>query len=184
MEKKINFETYLVISHDKYEIFLLDIKNIKIFYQNEFKVENASEKINLIILNEFLETNIFKIEKKVGSFVNNLNVIIEDVSILNFDISIKKNYSGNVNKIFLENILTDVNDLFQENYNKYHLMHMLINKYIIDGTSYFLPKDNVDNDEICLEIKLISISNLIVSEIESILKNIKFKLIIISTKVM
>ena len=171
MEKKINFETYLVISHDKYEIFLLDIKNIKIFYQNEFKVENASEKINLIILNEFLETNIFKIEKKVGSFVNNLNVIIEDVSILNFDISIKKkNYSGNVNKIFLENILTDVNDLFQENYNKYHLMHMLINKYIIDGTSYFLPKDNVDNDEICLEIKLISISNLIVSEIESILK--------------
>ena len=47
---------------------------------------------------------------------------------------------------------------------------MIINKYIIDGTSYFLLNDNVDGDEICLEIKFISISNLIVFEIESILK--------------
>ena len=79
MEKKINFETYLVISHDKYEIFLLDIKNIKIFYQNEFKVENASEKINLIILNEFLETNIFKIETTISA---SISVAVAEILIL------------------------------------------------------------------------------------------------------
>ena len=47
---------------------------------------------------------------------------------------------------------------------------MIINKYIIDGVSYFSLQDQISNDEICLEIKLISISNLIILEIENILK--------------
>ena len=33
-------------------------------------------------------------------------------------------------------MLTDVKDLFKENYNQYKLIHMIINKYIIDGKSY------------------------------------------------
>ena len=82
----------------------------------------------------------------------------------------KKNYSGNITNQFLEKTLSDVNDLFQENYNQYKLMHMLINKYIIDGESYSSIKDKINSDEIFLEIKLISISNLIICEIENILK--------------
>ena len=67
-------------------------------------------------------------------------------------------------------MLTDVKDLFKENYNQYKLMHMIINKYIIDGISYSSLKDKINNDEIFLEIKLISISNSIIFEIENILK--------------
>ena len=47
---------------------------------------------------------------------------------------------------------------------------MIIDKYIIDGVSYSSLQDQISNDEICLEIKLISISNLIILEIEKILK--------------
>ena len=67
-------------------------------------------------------------------------------------------------------MLTDVKDLFKENYNQYKLMHMIIDKYIIDGVSYSSLQDQISNDEICLEIKFISISNLIILEIEHILK--------------
>ena len=49
-------------------------------------------------------------------------------------------------------------------------MHMLINKYVIDGISFSSLKDEIKSNEICLEIKLISISNLIIHEIENILK--------------
>ena len=49
-------------------------------------------------------------------------------------------------------------------------MHMIINKYIINEESYNSFKDETNSDEICLEIKLISISNLIIFEIENILK--------------
>ena len=67
-------------------------------------------------------------------------------------------------------MLTDVKDLFKENYNQYKLIHMIMDKYIIDGASYSSLQDQISNDEICLEIKLISIPNLLILEIENILK--------------
>ena len=171
MNKEIDFEIYLIISYEKFEIFLLDIKHYKNIYQEEFKFSEMSEKLDFNLLNKFLENNIFKIEKLAGNFVNNINVVIENKSILISNISIKKkNYSGEVNNVILESMLTDIKDLFIENYNQHKLIHMIVNKYIIDGVSYSSLQSQTSNDEICLEIKLISLSNLIILEIEKILK--------------
>ncbi len=171
MSEPLNFETYLVISNKKFEIFLLDLKNFKNLYQEELKLETDMENINFDILGEFLEKNIFKIENLSGNFVNNINVIIENKSTFIFDIGIKKkNYSENITNIFLENMLTDIKDLFKETYGEYKLIHMLINQYIIDGISYSSLPDKINSDEICLEIKFISLSNSTISEIEHILK--------------
>ena len=176
MNKEIDFETYLIISYEKFEIFLLDIKNNKNIYREELKFKDDSENLNFNLLSEFLENNIFKIEKLAGNFVNNINIVIENKSILISNISIKKkNYSGEVTNVILESMLTDVKDLFKENYNQYKLTHMIIDKYIIDGVSYFSLQDQISNDEICLEIKLISISNLIILEIENILKKYQIR---------
>ena len=171
MNKEIDFETNLIISYGRFEIYLLDIKNYKNIYQEEFKFDEDSEKIDFNLLSEFLENNIFKIEKLAGNFVNNINVVIENKSILTSDISIKKkNYYGEITNEVLESMLTDIKDLFIENYNEYKLVHMIINKYTIDGVSYSSLQDQISNDEICLEIKLILISNLIIFQIENILK--------------
>ena len=176
MNEVTDFETYLIISHEKFEIYLLDIKNFKNLHKEEFNIQTDIEKIDLNLLSEFLEKNIFRIEKVAGNFVNNINVVIENNSILNFDISIKKKYySEYITNSFLEKTLSDVKDLFQESYNQYKLMHMLINKYIIGGISYSSLKDKINSDEIFLEIKLISISNLITSEIENILKRYQIR---------
>ena len=171
MNKEIDFEIYLIISYGKFEIFLLDIKNHKNIYQEELKFRYVPEKLDFNLLNVFLENNIFKIEKLAGNFVNNINIVIENKSILTSNISIKKkNYTGEITDIILESMLTDVKDLFKENYNQYKLIHMIIDKYIIDGVSYSSLQDQISNDEICLEIKLISIPNLLILEIEKILK--------------
>ena len=171
MNKEIDFETNLIISYGKFEIFLLDIKNYKNIYQEEFEFGDVSEKLYFNFLNDFLENNIFKIEKLAGNFVNNINVVIENKSILTSDISIKKkNYAGKITNVILESMLTDIKDLFKENYNQYKIIHMIIDKYIIDGVSYSSLQDQISNDEICLEIKLISIPNLLILEIENILK--------------
>ena len=178
MNEAIDFETYLVISNDKFEIYLLDIKNFKNLYKKEFKYQTDLEKIDLNLLDEFLEKHIFSIEKVAGGFVNKINLIIQNKTILNLDLSVKKkNYSQNISDVFLKNILTDVKDLFKESYREYKLMHMLINKYIVNEESYTSLKDETNSDEICLEIKLISISNLVVFEIENILKKYQIQVI-------
>jgi len=171
MNKEIDFETNLIISYGKFEIFLLDIKNFKNIYHEEFNFRDVSGELDFNLLNEFLENNIFKIEKLAGNFINNINIVIENKSILISNISIKKkNYTGEITSVTLESMLTDVKDLFKENYNQHKLIHMIIDKYIIDGVSYSSLQDQISNDEVCLEIKLISISNLIILEIEKILK--------------
>ncbi|WP_440690670.1 hypothetical protein [Candidatus Pelagibacter sp. HIMB1782] len=178
MNEAIDFETYLVISNDKFEIYLLDIKNFENLYKKEFKYQTDLEKIDLNLLDEFLEKHIFSIEKVAGSFVNKINLIVQNKTILNLDLSIKKkNYSQNISDVFLKNILTDVKDLFKESYREYKLIHMLINKYIVNEKSYTSLKDETNSDEICLEIKLISISNSIVFEIENILKKYQIQVI-------
>lgn len=178
MNEAIDFETYLVISNDKFEIYLLDTKNFKNLYKKEFKYQTYLEKIDLNLLDKFLEKHIYSIEKVAGSFVNKINLIIQNKTILNLDLSVKKkNYSQNISDVFLKNILTDVKDLFKESYRDYKLMHMLINKYIFKEENYASLKDETNSDEICLEIKLISISNLTVFEIENILKKYQIQVI-------
>ena len=139
------------------------------------------------LASDLLTFNALAINKQIQKFYERLNhsdqivnndLIIQNKTILNLDLSVKKkNYSQNISDVFLKNILTDIKDLFKESYREYKLMHMLINKYIINEEIYTSLKDEINSDEICLEIKLISISNLIVFEIENILKKYQIQVI-------
>ena len=88
MVKDIDFETYLSISKNKFEIFLFDNKNLKNLYQNELKLEGSI--INQEKLSKFLDDNIFKIEKFYGKFIENIYLIIESDENFEANICIKK----------------------------------------------------------------------------------------------
>ena len=54
-------------------------------------------------MEEFLDENIFKIEKLIGKFIKNITLIIENENVLTFNIGIKKkNYEKNITKNFLK----------------------------------------------------------------------------------
>ena len=177
MNDELEFETYLSISPSKFEIYLLDKKNIKNLFKKELKLKDVSETIDLNILSQFLEDNIFKIEKLINKFIKNISIIIDAKRILNINLGIKKkNYSGNITKSFLENILTDTKDLFKENYQENKLMHMMVNKYLSNGKIYSLFEDKINTNEICIEVKLISISNIFIFEINKVLKKYQIQI--------
>ena len=62
-------ETYISISQFQIGIYLFDIKNLKNLYKKESIYNTKDEKIDLNILNKFLEENIFKIEKLLEKFI-------------------------------------------------------------------------------------------------------------------
>lgn len=90
MNKELEFETYLSISHDEFEIFLIDKINLNYLYQEKIKIEEPNNFINFDILTKFLNDNIFKIEKLIGIFIKNIILIIESDEISFVDVGIKK----------------------------------------------------------------------------------------------
>ena len=127
MTEELNFEVFLVISQKKFEICLLDKKNLKNIFKEEIQFETYTDLIDYNLLSNFLNKNIFKIEKLIGKFLKNIFVIIENTKILNSSFGIKKkNYVRSIDKQHLESSLTELKDLFKENYQTYKIMHFII----------------------------------------------------------
>ena len=175
MVKEIEFETYLSLSKNKFEIFLFDNKNLKNLYQDNIKFE--SNIIDFEKLPEFLDNNIFKIEKLVGKFIKNIYLIIDNDENLQVNICIKKkNYETLLNQKSLENALTEIKDIFKESYQEQIIMHMIVNNYLINDKNYPTYIDNLRSDNLCLEINFISISNNIALTLEKILEKYQIKI--------
>tara|TARA_B100000989_G_C19490598_1_gene449588 strand:+ start:801 stop:1505 length:705 start_codon:yes stop_codon:yes gene_type:complete len=177
MTKELNFEAYLIISQKKFEIYLLDKKNLKNIYKEELNLLDDTDQIDFNLLSGFLDKNIFKIEKLTGNFLKNISLIIENPKILNFSIGIKKkNYGDKINKQYLESSLTELKDLFKENYQNNKIVHFIINRYLIDGVNYTSFDQEIDSDFICVEANFISIPSNLMKEISNILKKYQIKI--------
>ena len=177
MIEEKDIETYLFISPSAVRIYLFDIKNCKNLFKEELIYTNEEKTINLNILNSFLEENFFKIEKLLGNFINNIFLIVENKNITNTYFGIKKKiYDETINMRNLENMLKDAKDLFKENYRNEKIMHLIIDKYIVDGRNYFSFQDDLKGENFCLELQFSSISNSTVQQIEKVLEKFHIKI--------
>ena len=178
MIEKFDFETYLSISPNELGIYLFDINNYKNLYEKKIKIENFTNLIDQNLLNYFLEKNIFKIEKLTGKFVKNIFLIIENNNIEKVSLGVKKkNYNETISKKFLENIITDANDLFRENYQDIKIMHILVNKHLLNDKFSELYKENLRGDYSSLELEFRFIYNSFAFEIENVLEKFQIKAI-------
>ena len=173
-----DLEAYLFLLPNKLSISLFDTKNLKNYYIDEIHLENKINSLDENILNKFLDKNIFKIEKLIWKFIKNIFLVIENYQIFNLNIGIKKkNYDKIIDRKFLENILIDAKELFNENYKEKKIMHILIQKYLIDGKLYLSPQNNLEGNNFCLEIQFRSISLNLTKEIEKVLEKYQIKII-------
>ena len=171
MNEIFEFETYLSISRIKFGIYLFDTKNRNNLYSKEITLKKT-DFINYSHLEQFLNDNVFRIEKLIGKFVENIFIIIDDENILNVQIGIKqKNYQPSKSKVYLQSSITSAKDLFKENYPDEKLMHIIINNYLIDGKNYRYLQDNLEYEQLNLVIQFKSISNEIVNNLNKLLQN-------------
>ena len=178
MTEHVDLEAYLFLLPNKLLISLFDPKNLKNYYIDEVDLENKINLIDDYKLNKFLDKNIFKIERLIGKFLKNIFLVIENDQILNLTIGIKKkNYDKIINKKLLENTLIDAKELFNENYKEKKIMHVIIQKYLIDGKLYSSPQDNLKCNNFSLEVQFRSISLSLTHEIEKVLEKYQIKII-------
>ena len=171
MIENLDFETFLYISKNKYQIFVYDKINLKNLYNEEINNEDEAE---LNILSKFLDENIYKIEKNIKNFIRNIILIIEDNKVLDVGISIKKkNYEKYIDQKYLENSLVEVKDIFKENYQNQIIMHMII---VENENNFLLNNTNSNDDYLYLEVNFISITNYLTINIDKLLANHQIKI--------
>ena len=169
MIENSDFETFLYISKNKYQIFVYDKNNLKNLYHEE--IENDDE-IELKILSNFLDENIYKIEKMINNFIRNIILIIENDKVLEVDISIKKkNYENNIDQKYLEKSLIEVKDVFRENYQDQIIMHMIVVNNDKNENSFQFYNVNNSDDYLFLEVNFISIPNNFTFYFDKLLEN-------------
>ncbi len=171
MIENSDFETFLYISKNKYQLFVYDKINLKNLYHEE--IENNDE-IEFNILSKFIDDNIYKIEKMIKNFIRNIILIIEDDKVFDIGISLKrKNYEKNIDQKQLENSLVKVKDIFKENYQDLIIMHMII---VEKENSILLNIANNNDDYLFLEVNFISIPNNFTFNFNKLLENHQIKI--------
>ena len=171
MIEDTDFETFLYISKNKYQIFVYDKNNLKNLYHEEI---GNNDEIELNILSKFIDDNIYKIEKMIKNFIRNIILIIQDDKVLDIGISLKKKiYEKNIDQKQLENSLVEIKDIFKENYQDLIIMHMII---IEKENNFSLNNDNKNDDYLFLEVNFISIPNNFTFNFDKLLENHQIKI--------
>ena len=171
MTNKLDFRTFLYLNHNQFIIYVVEILTNEKIYSEKFKIEENSKELKFSKLDQFLESNIFKIEKKLNSFVEDIYVILDSNEFHSIKLSIKKDNNGNlINSETLIHPLNDLKNLCQSNLQNKKIVHFLIEKYLIDNKFYKTLPENVNCNIFSIDTEFICLSKNLIENIEKILK--------------
>jgi len=171
MSNEINFETYLFINNKKFIICVINNISHEIIYSEQALLTGNNTELDFEKLNEFLEENIFKVEKILDNFIKNINIILDSEEFFTVDLSVKKNNNGNyIDSDALTHPLDDLKNSCQLNFHDKKIIHILIENYLIDNKNYFSLPQKLKCNFFSLDVKFICLSKKIIEELELGLK--------------
>ena len=171
MTNKVDFRTYLYLNHNQFIIYVAEILTNEKIYSEKLEIEENSTELKFSKLETFLESNVFKIEQKLNSFVKEIYVILDSKEFHSIKLSIKKDNNGNfINSEALIHPLNDLKNLCQSNLQNKKIIHFLVEKYLIDNKFYTTLPENVNCNIFSLDTEFICLSKNLIENIEKILK--------------
>ena len=170
MIRGADFQTYLYLNNTQYMIYVTDNKTNEKIYSERLAIEENSTELKFSKLDELLDSNILKIEKKLNSFIKDIYVILDSKEFHSIKLSIKKDNNGNsINSDTLIHPLNDLKNLCQSNLQNKKIIHFLIEKYVIDNKFYSSLPKNVNCNHFSLDTEFICLSKNLIENIEKIL---------------
>ena len=147
MNNELNFETYLFINDKKLIICVIQNTTNEVIYKEQMILDDSFDELKFKRLNDFLDKNIFKVEKILKNFIKNIFIILDSKEFFPIEISIRKDNNGHlINSKTLSYPLNDLKNLCQLNYQDKKIIHMLIENYKIDNKNYSFLPDNLNCD--------------------------------------
>lgn len=167
MDKLINF--FLLLRPNHFAIYAVD-ENQKILINEELHFNDKNFLLNPNKINKFLDENIFKIEKQFDLYIENINLIIDHKNFITISLSSIKNFEFLTNRADISlNDLSNIKDSVLKNNTNYELIHMIINRFIINKKDYVTELNENDQKNIFLEIGMICLKKNTINSYRQIL---------------
>ena len=176
MKNNLENKIFLFLSIDKFTIVALNSIDEEV-YNEEILKDNKSNQIDLNFLDNFLNENIFKIEKKLNEFVKNIFLIIDHQNIFSIHLSIKNKFDNiDINFDSMHKLLLEAKSCCKKTLEDLDILHMKIDQFNIDGT-YFktLPKKKNCNN-LSIDVSYICLPKKVSKTIENVLRKYQISL--------
>ena len=176
MKNNLENKIFLFLGIDKFTIVALNSIDEEV-YKEEILKDNKSNQIDLNFLDNFLNENIFKIEKKLNEFVKNIFLIIDHQNIFSIHLSIKNKFDNiNINLDTIHKLLLEAKSCCKKTLEDLDILHMKIDQFYIDG-AYFktLPKKKNCNN-LSIDVSYICLPKKISKTIENVLRKYQISL--------
>ena len=177
MENDSDFEVFLFFSTEKLILSVNRKTDFELIFKDELFFENNSNYLNFDKLTFFLNENIFKVEKILGSFIEKINIIVETKDFLNLQISIKKyDYNENINSNVILYLIKSARSQCEKTIKNRKIIHILIDNYYIDDTHFAKLPLNQKCKNFSLDISFICLPDELIKQIVKTLKKFQISI--------
>jgi len=171
MSKDLDNRYFITLNKDKIIFSCLNNEN-KILFTQKYDFINFDSNELFKEVENFFNDNLVKIEKNLKNFIRKIYIIVDLDNSLSVNLSIK--YDLDKAKIKRDKINELINTLkyqFNKYYNDEKIIHIIVNKLIIDGEKKnLLPvKENFQN--LIIEVKFQCLKEQFVNNIKKSLSN-------------
>ena len=175
MNNSKNVDFYFGITERKIYICFFDNEKSRLKNTVNFDIPGSlNSNLNFKIVTSLLKENIRKLEKDLGLFLNSGNISIKSKTYQNISFSVKDTYDER--KLDKEIIIKLVKGAMQEFYNSEKnltILHVIINKYVVDDKVYKIFPKWKKFKKIVLEIELICLNNNLINKLTKLFKECK-----------
>ena len=177
MDKNFEFDTYLFISSNKIIISINNKKSFETIYKKEKLLNNSSKNLPYEKFDEFLNDNIFLIEKDLKNFIKKINLIIKSENFSPMQLSLKQNNNDNtISQQSLNYLLNEAKNQCKKSMKQKKIIHMIIDNYLIDNKNFAHLPEQMKCHSFSLDISFICLQLNVIEKFEKILKKYQISL--------
>ena len=163
---------YFAIVGQNLHINYFSSKDYNYNFQKKYLMpDTLGNNLNMIIVTKFISEKIKEFEKIVGSFIEKIN-LITDAQSDQYSISLKNRIDTyKIKETDVARLISDAKKQVIRNHKDSVILHLIVDKYIVDGEEYLEFPDNVSYKELIVQVSFITVQNSTVKTLNKIFKN-------------
>jgi len=173
MSKK-EFDVYFSLEEKKLNVsvFKKSEDNLVFFFEDNLGINSINEYTDFEELEKIIEKNIKKVEKNINEFVNNVFLMIDTNETISIHISLLKKLDNKIiQKKDIQNLIRDAKQQIIRSYPTKDIVHIIVNKYIINDLDYVFVPTDIKCNKISADIEFICFPKNLIKKIEEVFNN-------------